>query len=463
MKNFDKIELQKELNKRLNEECNNIQFMMNLNQSFGEKGLSLKIPALLLDTDDLTSFDDLSTIEQITLLDSIYNFYDKKLKVFNPENYFSDSELSRWDTFIPTQELADGSINQIKFKNVIKISDSHYVSYMTLEEIYLIKKNMLVRYNKQSQRKPSKKTIGTKGFTVEEISLDESAKEAIKAEFKQGKFTPNLITFNMLVQDGKIPQKIEEGNDVVVIPNYDRNSPNTTYVDCIDGYHRFIAAYEAYKEELEKGKKLEGGLIVSLVEMTLEDARNYVVREFKRSATDSKWLKAITENDYTKTADDIIRKINLKPIGIDNFKEVVGIEYEDVQLFDKLTYRDIFVSALELTNLNVSVTGLRIVETNKVAEIINIILSHIAYAYFNKDYKNLIKKSYLLDYNMFIGYIAIADTIKNEEDYQEKSVLIAEKLYKLNSNHKAIRKELSLGYKNFSIPKIYNYFKALVD
>lgn len=455
-------DLEKALVKTLDEECNNYQFRKHLNKSFSDKKLSLKIPALLLDSDDLTDFNQLDTIEKITLINSIYTFYGEKAEVFKPSNYFSSSELTRWDTFLPTKELMESSINSIRFRNVIKISDSHYVCYMTLKELYLMKKNMLVRYNKQSQRKPNKKTIGTKGFKVEEISLNQQAKDEIKMEFKKGKFTPNLITFNILVQDNKIPNIEEDGNDIIVTPNYDRESDRTTYVDCIDGYHRFVAAYEAYREELDEGRELEGGLIVSLVEMTIEEARGYVVREFKRSATDAKWLKAITETDYTKTADEIIKKIDLNPIGISNFKDKIGIEYEDVKSFNYLSYKDVFVEAIKLSKLHVSVSSLRITETNKIANILNIILTHLAYVYFNKDYKNMLKNSYLLDCNMFAAYILIADFIKDNENYEEMAIDVAEKLYSSNKYYKELRKDLSLNHKNYSTSKIFNYFKELI-
>ena len=73
--------------------------------------------------------------------------------------------------------------------------------------------------------------------------------------------------------------------------------------------------------------------------------------------------------------------------------------------------------------------------------------------------------SFLLDCNMFIGYIAIANSIRlnNNNDYDEQAIAAAQKLQELvQQRNNEIRKELSLNNKSYSAIKIYNYFKNIL-
>lgn len=450
---ISKEELLKNTTKLLYDRCNEISFIKYLNQKFSDKGLSVKIPSLLMDENESTNVNNIKTIELITLIDAVCEYtHDSR---YNPSHYFSDKELNDFDSHISKDENV---VDCIHLKNGIKINDEQWVFYVPLEDCYLFKNSLLIRYNIQTQRKPEYKEIGTKGFVIEDAALDEGAVESIKEVFLDEKFTPNLITLNVLVQEGKTAQFKEEGNDITIIPNYDRNSPNTTYVDCIDGYHRLTGAYRAYKEELEKGKKLKGGLIVSLVRMTVSEARDYIAREFKRSSTSQEWLDSITENDYTKMADKIVSNINLSNIGLVDF---VGLTYDDVKYKNKITSRNVLVNGIKNTDIKVNNLNEVVFSGKKIADIITIIINQIA-THFDNDYKKILKESMFLDTNMFIGYIAIANKIMNLKDYDYRAIEIAEKLYNLNNDYKEIEKELYLKNKNYTVYKIFNYFEDKV-
>lgn len=447
---ISKKELLENVTKLLYDKCDDISFIKFLNKKFSDKGLSVKIPSLLMDKNESTNVDNINNLELITLINAIYEYYnDFKYK---PSNYFSDMELSEFDSYVHKDENV---VDSIHLKNGIKINDQQWVFYVPLEDCYLYKNSLLIRYNVQTQRKAEYKEIGTKGFVVEDAALDENAVESIKSVFLEENFTPNLITLNVLIQEGKTAQFSESGRDVIITPNYDRSSPNTTYVDCIDGYHRYTGGCKAYKEALDKGKKLKGGLIVSLVRMTVDEARNYIAREFKRSSTSQEWLDSITENDYTKMADKIISNIDLSKIGLNDF---VGLTYDDIKYKNKITNRSVFVNGIKSTDIQVNDLSEVVFSSKKIGEITTIIINQIA-THFNNDYKKILKESMFLDANIFIGYIAIANKIMNYKDYDYRAFEIAEKLYELNKNYKEIERDLYLKNKNYTIYKIFNYFE----
>lgn len=51
---------------------------------------------------------------------------------------------------------------------------------------------------------------------------------------------------------------------------------------------------------MEKGEELKGGFNVSIFFMTEEEAKQYVADVFKRNETDTDFVKALENNDYTK-------------------------------------------------------------------------------------------------------------------------------------------------------------------
>lgn len=439
----------------LYDRCNDTNLIKYLNLRFSDKGLSVKIPSLLMDKDEVTNVYNISNLELITLIDSLHDFTkDERL---NPNYYFSDLELDNYDNYIH-QEV--DFIDSIILKNGMKINNKQWVFYISLKDCYLYKKNMLIRYNIQTQRKSDYKIIGTKGFGIDDASLDENAVESIKEEFKKGNFTPNLITLNVLMQKGKVAQFKEESDGTIVItPNYNRDSENTTYVDCIDGYHRFTGAYKAYKEALEEGKELEGGLLVSVVRMTLEEARNYVAREFKRSSTSQEWLDVIEETDYTKAADSIIKNINSILLKSDDF---VGLTYDDIKYKNKITSRSIIVDGIKNTNMQVNNISDVTYSSMEIGTIITLIIDYLGKKYFESDYKRMLNESFLLDCNMFIGYVATAYEIKQNENYERLTLKFAEELYERNKNYKEVEIELSLKNKNYTSSKIASYFKNIL-
>lgn len=462
MKSFvSRKELFEYVTEILYEKCDDMDLLKYLNLKFSQKGFSIRTPSLLMDRDEATNIFNISVMEQIALIEGLYEYTnkdkvkdEKKDETFNPSLHFSDSELNSYDLYKP---IDTDIINSLKLKNGIKVNDTQWIFKISLRDCYLYKKNMLVRYNVQSQRKASYKEIGTKGFVIEDATIDEKAIEDIKNEFLQKKFTPNLITFNVLIQDGKVAQFKEEADGTIIItPNYNRNTTHTTYVDCIDGWHRFTAGCRAYKESLENGEELEGYLILSLVRMTLEQARNYVAREFKRSATDIEWLEGIEENDYTKMADRIIENIELKSIGLDN--NFVGLMFEDIKYKNKLTSRNILVDALKQTNVQVNNLSAVVIDSEKMGNIITLILEYLCSKYFDSDYKQMLDKSYLLDCNMFSAYIAIANILKKYNNYEKLSIKVAEELYKLNYDYKELERNLALKNKYYSPIKISNFF-----
>lgn len=434
----------------IEEYCNDIKFINKAVEYFAKKNIDIKVPNLLMG--DNIAFEDLNIIEKICFTDACYNIL--LWSDLNPKYYFSEGELYSYDTFIKDDnEICESII----IKNARRISDNQFEGYLTLRELYLYRKNFLIRYNRKTQRKGNVKTIGTKGMKVYETYLNRNSVKDIKQEFLAEDFIPNLITLNVLIMDGKIPdirfiEKFEDIGDLIITPNLDRDSKTTTFVDIIDGYHRYTGACEAYEEAKEKGEELEGGLLVSVTKISLQKAKEYVQREFKRNDTDKDYLKALEENDYTKFVNKLEKSSDI-------LKGEIAETFDEQKVFEKLTNKLTLAEAIKLTDITVNDDVEVHFATQKMGKIIDTLIKELLKQYLNC-LKTMKYNSFLLDPNIFIGYIAIANELRKQDEYIESLLSICEKIKKLEK--KDLRKELSLSVKKCDTKKIYNYFKELL-
>ena len=104
---------------------------------------------------------------------------------------------------------------------------------------------------------------------VASINMDNV--QAIKNEILNGTFQTNTITLNIRAT-GKEMFSYSSENMSLSIPISEDNS-----IDCIDGYHRLKAIQLAYSEN----KNIEGSMIVSIKNLSVEQARYFILQESK--------------------------------------------------------------------------------------------------------------------------------------------------------------------------------------
>ncbi len=447
----------------------NKKLIEKMSYEFGNKGLLGKIPNQIFS--GLIRVETLNNIELYMFTKIL--FEETNNSDIRPENYFTQNEINEFDNTIIGKEKVD----RIVLENVIQIDDLHWICpYWDVYDIHKVSDNFLLTYNVKSQRE-LKNVRTSSGKNYQKINVNQKSVDDISQEVLENKFTPNMITLNMRLMDNNNPNYSYNPTtkELIIIPSEtiknnlisddenkselkenNKKNNNDTLVDVIDGWNRISGFSKAVTTANESNKILKGGLVVSIVCMTEEDARNYIARESKRNDMSKEYIKAIEKNDYNK----IIDQMNNAGDTIANIlKDNIGLTMDDVIYNNKLTTYDIMNSALKQTGLD---TKDPIDINRKVPKLIDIVTHLVKYIikyHFSND-KWLIKnKSFLLEPGIFIGYIAIAYELINNQNYLNEIERIGDNLVKLTNKDVS---GFKLKSKTPNSIQIYKYFKELV-
>jgi hypothetical protein len=123
-----------------------------------------------------------------------------------------------------------------------------------------------------------------------------------------------------------------------------------------------------------------------------------------------------------------------------------------------LTYSYILSIAVEkFTDIPVNSKLQRKMIAENMANTIDMIFDYLLLKY--KDMKTLMKETHLVEPNIFIGYLAIAEELREVEgDLEDYIIKIGEKLCALPEEQ---LKELKLTFKVFNTTDVYKFFKNL--
>lgn len=439
----------------------NKQLINKLSIKFDEKGFSMQRPNQIFSGS--AQLESLGNTELLTLTDGLYNLTQNNKNLINPKDYFSDSEIVRFESYQrPIEEQKDSLI----LKNVVQIDDLQWICpFWTLEEIYNAQNNAQLSYNFNTQREATYKKTATGDILIAATLNKESVRD-ISEEMFENKFTPNLITLNVRLIDGKKPRlKYNENTkELIIKPQYkfveeDGESEiildDTTFIDILDGFHRINGALWAIEKAKQENKQLKGGLIVSIICMTEAEARNYIAREAKRNDMSEEFTKALTNDDYNK----IVAQIN--DYGDKNtniLKNKIADTREELNYTDKLTTSAVIREGIKQTDIDIKDAIEIKMMIPRMIEIINMLISYILRYKFNSDMSKMSESAFLQP-NIFVGYIAIANKLKNDKDYMDKIFKIAELL-----DNKDRKDFVNLGIysKNLQQKKVYEYFENIV-
>ncbi|MBP3928248.1 MAG: hypothetical protein J6D47_01605, partial [Peptostreptococcaceae bacterium] len=366
---------------------------------FMEKGLAGNIPAQVFG--DSLELEELTEMELITLTDGLIG---RKLLNVSLKDFFGISKLLDYKTFKNDVVI----LKDVEFSNVVQISPNQWICpFWSVQDIFNTVESRLIRYNFETQRSPT--YTNKYGRTKRKITLNPVAVDEIAEEFLNDSFTPNLITLNVPVID-KMPnitfkdavdqQTGEIIKKLIITPDFDIESANSTSLDITDGYHRISGVVKAMSKALKEGKELNGGLIVSITCMTIEEAQEYVAREFKRNSTSKKYLQTLNNNEYNKFS-KLLNKEGTPESNVLNNN--IGLDNKQMRVEGKLTTHDVIVSALKQTNFKFNNDIINMITIKKFVYIINTLVGFLSANNFE----------YCLKSNMFIGYISIVDSIND--------------------------------------------------
>lgn len=429
----------------------NKQLINKLSIKFDEKGFSMQRPNQIFGGS--APLESLDGTELLALTDGLYSLIQDNKNIINPKDYFSDSEIVRFESYQkPVEERKDSLI----LKNVVQIDDLQWICpFWSLEEIYNAHNNAQLSYNFNTQREATYKQTKT-GEVIITATLNKESVKNIADEMYANKFTPNLITLNVRLIDGKKPnlKHIKDLQELIITPDYDFDSPNTTFIDMTDGWHRTNGGLWAVDRARQEGKTLKGGLIVLITCFTEEEAKHYIARESKKNEMSKEYIKALTNDDYNKIASQI------NDFGDNNsniLKNKIANTREELNYTDKYTTFEVIREGIKQTNIDIKDAIEVKMMIPRMIEIINMLISYILKYKFNNDMSKMAESAFLQP-NIFVGYIAVANKLKNDKDYMDKIFKIAELL-----DNKDRKDFVGLGIysKNLQQKKIYEYFENL--
>lgn len=449
---FSMTELVKKLDEIINENRDNLKLINYIREQFITKGLLYQIPQQVFS--DGWDLENLESIELIQFTKSVGMYFkDKSLDIVN---YFSNGELIFYNSYIPIEEEAP---NFILFKNAIKINAKSYVAVLTAKQASEMRRYRQYIYYKPTQR-PARNVLskGRKVGTKENIN-QEGVKDLTERFIKKDIF-PTQIAWGVLYYEGKKLgisfngyKDHEEVGDLKIYPTWYTEDINYTPFVSNDGYHRYISLANAFdKHLLETGEELDISLTTVINIMTEAEAKQYVQDSFKRNYADLKELEAMSPTSENKFIDIIIDKSEV-------LKGKVETTFKNIKTTNALTSKDILSSAIKISKFDINDDIEADIQSTKIAKIIDLIINRLCKEYFNNSIKEM-KETYLLAPNMFIGYLAIVDFLKNDNKYINKIVKIVDELYLLTEDKNIAT--LKLNNKNCNTDIVYRYFQNLI-
>ena len=214
-----------------------------------------------------------------------------------------------------------------------------------------------------------------------------------------------------------------------------------------------MAGIKAYENVLRKGKLLENrGFPIKITIRDLKGAQRVVNQIFKRSDTDRQWLETLENSDYNDFVELLIKSSQI-------LNEKVVKTYDEYIAIPSITYSAILSETIEKHAIDIPVNSK--LQRKMIAESMSNIIDEL-FEYLLMEHEtleNLEKETHLVDVNIFIGYIAIANELRQFENNYEKYLMkIGNKLMSLTNED---LEPLKLTWKSFSVRKIYNYFKHI--
>ena len=361
-----------------------------INKKLTEKGISKNIMHLLYD--DLKGVDELDDITIMCILDASYDVLrDNKLKI---SQYFGINLITQYEAYMnletPLEEIILEGMTEHE-------EDGSYTGSISYEQIYNFMNNNLLIYYKETQREGKITKLGNnyiKTISINKKNIKEMSELAIK-----GELAPSEIKLNILLTDEDVEPQVyfkkeyKDIGELCIKPEYE-NENTKTLCTIADGYHRLLAITNAVSKHLsETGEMLQGYMLVTITEKTVEEIKQIILQTFKRSQTSREFLKTLESNDYTKFVDNILKNINIP----------VANTYADLKTGDYITYKTLLIDVVKCMDVKVNSKSASVIASKQIAENIEIILDYMK----SKDIK--------ITCNSFISILAIADKMRKDD------------------------------------------------
>ena len=359
-----------------------------INKKLTEKGISKNIMHLLYD--DLKGVDELDDITIMCILDASYAILkDDRVDM---KNYFGINLITQYEAYMNLETPLD----EVVLDGITEHEDG-YTGTISYEEIYNFMNNNLLIYYKETQREGKITKLGNnyiKTISINKKNIKEMSELAIK-----GELAPSEIKLNVLLIDEDVEPQVyfkkeyKDIGELCIKPEY-QDEQHKTLLSIVDGYHRVLAITNAVSKHLsETGEMLQGYMLVTITEKTVEEIKQIILQTFKRSQTSREFLRTLESNDYTKFVDNILKNTNIN----------VANTYADLKTGDYITYKTLLIDVVKCMGIKVNSKSASVIASKQIAENIEIILDYMK----SKDIK--------ITCNSFIPILAIADKMRKDD------------------------------------------------
>ena len=232
--------------------------------------------------------EECSNIELFWLLSCIYEWkYAIKNEI--PE-FFTDSEIK---LFSGERYEKDDIQWPLEF-NVFQIAEDQWIGKISAELLTKMRKNNLLRYNKNIQRRV--KTIVKGNNFYDSIDLNKTAVKSIERLIKTHKFIPNTITLNFDYDNAKVRCVTEKYCTRLIFDKID-------HLDILDGYHRFVAISRVIDDIGDIDLELE----IRFTCYSDDKANQFIWQEEQKTRVPKKDVKTYNMDDISNK---IVKRVN---------------------------------------------------------------------------------------------------------------------------------------------------------
>jgi hypothetical protein len=437
----------------INNELKDMRLLQAIIKEFSSKGLSIEIPSML--SNKQTHVDVLNDTQLIALTKSIFNYftqYDRELNVdINPKTYFTDSVLTNYEVY--TKPVEEDNEKTIVFEDVMQIDANTYWTYIKAPQFHKLRKAGDKIGNFSGIQRARKIVKLPNGDEIEKININKKGMLALQERFKKHNIKPTTITLTVLDLPNKDPEvhfhsEYKNFGHLEITPNFNESDQNYTPFIINDGNHRYTGICDAYGEDQNVADE---GLGAFIFIMPPAEASQFVADTFEQNVSEEKHTKTLKNTPSNQLITNIISNSNVLRGKVTNL-------ISECKATNALTYLDILQNCVKFTNIDVDNVINNGREARKIGKIIDTIINYLSYTYFEDNIEKMKEHNFLLKYNMFVGYIAIANVLKNNNDAELLAGDIADKLIKIEDD---LNKKLSLEIGSADVSKIYEYFENI--
>lgn len=377
-------------------------------------------------------------LDMLCLISELF-YQETKEKNINPETYFNESEISESKKF--RRETEKQSKFPLVFEDVMKISEDHYVTYKTAQEVKKYYDRNIITYNKQTQRNVKYTEYHDK--IIEMISINKNSITDIEKDIIEGRQITNFITLNIL-QNGEEEFKYDARTKTLTVLSGD--------INILDGFHRSLGMINS----VQKVPNVHYITGINIVNWDVEKSRRFIVQEDKRNKINQSYVKSLNPEKYENM---IVKKINESSAS--DLKGKIATDMVLIRSHRALTTYDVINSAIihEYTDIKSNRDSTLIAEW--LIDFFNELIGIYPDAFLS-EIEATKANSYINHVNMFSGYVSLSKELQGRNDWRQK---LQEALSKIDfSKDNKIWEEFKIEKDSGvrTLRAISKYFKSFV-